>query len=44
MCLLREMYDEDTKSTAPGEFERHWGVCDANGTEKYSLNILTTAL
>ncbi|PHS04842.1 MAG: hypothetical protein COA88_13160 [Kordia sp.] len=43
-CFIFEMYDEDTKSTAPGEFERHWGVCDANGTEKYSLNVLTAAL
>ncbi|MBL4604498.1 MAG: hypothetical protein JKY02_02195 [Flavobacteriaceae bacterium] len=34
-CFIFEMYDEDTKSIAPGEFEKHWGVYKADGTTKH---------
>lgn len=31
-----EMYDEDEKSTAPGEFEKHWGVYEyQSGSDSY---------
>ena len=31
--------DEDAKSIQPGNFERHWGVFNYDGTIKYSLNM-----
>lgn len=32
------LIDEDAKSTQPGNFERHWGVFNYDGTIKYSLD------
>lgn len=37
-CFVFEAYDEDMKSTAPGAFEHHWGVYDANGNAKFPLS------
>lgn len=33
------LLDEDAKSVQPGNFERHWGVFNFDGTVKYSLNL-----
>ncbi|KAL5698610.1 glucan endo-1,3-beta-D-glucosidase [Ranunculus cassubicifolius] len=33
------LIDEDRKSIAPGNFERHWGIFYFDGTIKYPLNI-----
>ncbi|KAK9099649.1 hypothetical protein Syun_026694 [Stephania yunnanensis] len=33
------LIDEDVKSVAPGNFERHWGVFKYDGTLKYPLNV-----
>ncbi|KAL5786487.1 hypothetical protein ACOSQ2_008879 [Xanthoceras sorbifolium] len=33
------LIDEDKKSIDPGNFERHWGVFNYDGTIKYSLNL-----
>ena len=37
-CFVFEMYDEDTKPTDAGQFERFWGVRDGYGALKYPLN------
>ncbi|MFY0631713.1 MAG: hypothetical protein JXR05_15215 [Flavobacteriaceae bacterium] len=37
-CFIFEMYDEDNKSTKPGEFETHWGVYKADPTTKKPAN------
>lgn len=37
-CFIFEMYDEDNKSVAPGEFEKHWGVYEADPTKKKPAN------
>jgi hypothetical protein len=34
-CFVFEMYDEDKKSLAPGQFEAHWGICDGQGKPKF---------
>ncbi|KAI3724935.1 hypothetical protein L1987_64703 [Smallanthus sonchifolius] len=33
------LIDEDTKSIQPGNFERHWGVFNYDGTVKYKLDL-----
>ncbi|KAG9443893.1 hypothetical protein H6P81_015233 [Aristolochia fimbriata] len=33
------LIDEDAKSVAPGNFERHWGIFNYDGTIKYPLNL-----
>ncbi|KAM5547085.1 glucan endo-1,3-beta-glucosidase 5 [Rosa sericea] len=33
------LIDEDAKSVQPGNFERHWGVFNYDGSLKYSLDI-----
>ncbi|CAH9097351.1 unnamed protein product [Cuscuta europaea] len=39
---LFSLIDEDAKSIAPGNFERHWGLFYYDGQPKYSLNLGTT--
>ncbi|KAM7274439.1 hypothetical protein ACFE04_016305 [Oxalis oulophora] len=36
------LLDEDNKSTAPGNFERHWGLFNYDGSVKYNLNTGNT--
>jgi hypothetical protein len=36
---LFALTDEDAKSIAPGNFERHWGIFSYDGTIKYSLDM-----
>lgn len=33
------LLDEDNKDTAPGIFERHWGIFTFDGNAKYVLNV-----
>lgn len=33
------LLDEDNKDTAPGLFERHWGIFTFDGNAKYVLNV-----
>ncbi|KAL5572270.1 hypothetical protein UlMin_021867 [Ulmus minor] len=33
------LIDEDAKSIQPGNFERHWGIFNFDGSIKYSLNL-----
>ncbi|KAK8509164.1 hypothetical protein V6N13_062221 [Hibiscus sabdariffa] len=33
------LYDEDHKSTLPGNFERHWGIFKYDGSIKYPLDM-----
>lgn len=33
------LIDEDAKSIDPGNFERHWGIFNFDGTVKYNLNM-----
>lgn len=33
------LVDEDAKSIQPGNFERHWGIFNYDGTIKYPLNL-----
>ncbi|KAM7490696.1 hypothetical protein LguiA_033617 [Lonicera macranthoides] len=41
-AYLFSLIDEDAKSIQPGNFERHWGVFNYDGTPKYNLRIGTT--
>ncbi|KAF8407374.1 hypothetical protein HHK36_006505 [Tetracentron sinense] len=41
-AYLFSLIDEDAKSNAPGNFERHWGVFYFDGQPKYQLNLGTT--
>ncbi|RWR73203.1 Glycoside hydrolase [Cinnamomum micranthum f. kanehirae] len=41
-AYLFSLFDEDAKSIAPGNFERHWGVFTYDGQPKYQLNLGTT--
>ncbi|XWS52342.1 hypothetical protein CRYUN_Cryun11dG0059700 [Craigia yunnanensis] len=41
-AYLFSLIDEDVKSIAPGNFERHWGVFTFDGQAKYPLNLGTT--
>ncbi|CAH9129880.1 unnamed protein product [Cuscuta epithymum] len=36
-AYLFSLIDEDTKSIAPGNFERHWGIFSYDGRPKYNL-------
>lgn len=36
---LFSLFDEDTKSIAPGSFERHWGIFEFDGKPKYELDL-----
>ncbi|XP_021715925.1 glucan endo-1,3-beta-glucosidase 5-like [Chenopodium quinoa] len=36
---LFSLIDEDNKSILPGNFERHWGIFNYDGTPKYQLNL-----
>ncbi|KAF5178983.1 Glucan endo-1,3-beta-glucosidase [Thalictrum thalictroides] len=33
------LLDEDTKSVAPGDFERHWGIFTYDGQPKYPMDL-----
>ncbi|GJN31703.1 hypothetical protein PR202_gb20131 [Eleusine coracana subsp. coracana] len=33
------LFDEDAKSVDPGNFERHWGVFNYDGSPKYALRL-----
>ncbi|PKA62418.1 Glucan endo-1,3-beta-glucosidase 8 [Apostasia shenzhenica] len=37
--FLFSLMDEDSKSIAPGNFERHWGVFEYDGRPKYELDL-----
>lgn len=37
---LFSLLDENAKSTAPGGFERHWGIFEFDGKPKYELDLL----
>uniref|UniRef100_A0A2P2QL93 glucan endo-1,3-beta-D-glucosidase n=1 Tax=Rhizophora mucronata TaxID=61149 RepID=A0A2P2QL93_RHIMU len=39
---LFSLIDEDAKSIAPGNFERHWGLFYFDGQPKYALNLGTS--
>ena len=41
-AYLFSLIDEDAKSIAPGNFERHWGIFTFDGHAKYPLNLGTT--
>ena len=36
--------NEDAKSIQPGNFERHWGIFNFDGTPKYNLNLGSSSL
>ncbi|KAJ8556547.1 hypothetical protein K7X08_035680 [Anisodus acutangulus] len=36
---LFSLIDENTKSIAPGSFERHWGIFEFDGKPKYELDL-----
>ncbi|PSS11769.1 Glucan endo-1,3-beta-glucosidase [Actinidia chinensis var. chinensis] len=38
------LIDEDAKSIQPGNFERHWGVFNYDGTPKYNLTLNSRGL
>uniref|UniRef100_A0A7N0SWN8 glucan endo-1,3-beta-D-glucosidase n=1 Tax=Kalanchoe fedtschenkoi TaxID=63787 RepID=A0A7N0SWN8_KALFE len=40
-AYLFSLIDEDDKSIQPGNFERHWGVFNFDGSLKYQLNLGT---
>ncbi|KAJ8436874.1 hypothetical protein Cgig2_004369 [Carnegiea gigantea] len=37
---LFSLIDEDSKSTDPGNFERHWGIFEFDGKPKYELDLV----
>ncbi|XP_047323046.1 glucan endo-1,3-beta-glucosidase 6-like [Impatiens glandulifera] len=39
-AYLFSLIDEDAKSIQPGNFERHWGMFNYDGTPKYHLNLM----
>lgn len=41
-AYLFSLIDEDAKSIAPGNFERHWGIFSYDGQAKYQLNLGAT--
>ncbi|KAA8521011.1 hypothetical protein F0562_011701 [Nyssa sinensis] len=41
-AYLFSLIDEDAKSIQPGNFERHWGIFNYDGTPKYNLNLGTS--
>ncbi|KAL1820248.1 hypothetical protein ACET3Z_015117 [Daucus carota] len=38
-CYLFSLMDENLKSVAPGEFERHWGIFRYDGQPKYPIDF-----
>ncbi|CAI9094866.1 OLC1v1030679C1 [Oldenlandia corymbosa var. corymbosa] len=38
-AYLFSLIDEDAKSIQPGNFERHWGLFNYDGTPKYNLSL-----
>lgn len=38
-AYLFSLIDEDAKSIQPGNFERHWGIFNYDGTPKYNLGL-----
>ncbi|GLJ21552.1 hypothetical protein SUGI_0399470 [Cryptomeria japonica] len=38
-AYLFSLFDEDAKSIAPGNFERHWGIFQYDGQPKYPLDL-----
>ncbi|KAF3650367.1 Glucan endo-1,3-beta-glucosidase 5 [Capsicum annuum] len=38
VCLF-SLIDENSKSIAPGNFERHWGIFEFDGKPKYELDL-----
>lgn len=38
-AYLFSLIDEDAKSIQPGNFERHWGIFNYDGTPKYNLRL-----
>ncbi|KAF8692018.1 hypothetical protein HU200_039965 [Digitaria exilis] len=38
-AYLFSLIDEDRKSIQPGNFERHWGIFNYDGTPKYALSL-----
>ncbi|KAH9301681.1 hypothetical protein KI387_013264 [Taxus chinensis] len=38
-AYLFSLFDEDAKSIAPGNFERHWGIFQYDGKPKYPLDL-----
>ncbi|VFQ84610.1 unnamed protein product [Cuscuta campestris] len=38
-AYLFSLIDEDAKSIKPGNFERHWGLFNFDGTPKYNLSL-----
>ncbi|XP_050230613.1 glucan endo-1,3-beta-glucosidase 8 [Mercurialis annua] len=38
-AYLFSLMDENSKSIAPGSFERHWGIFEYDGKPKYSLDL-----
>nr|GLL17296.1 glucan endo-1,3-beta-glucosidase 5 [Ipomoea trifida] len=38
-AYLFSLIDEDAKSIQPGNFERHWGIFNFDGTPKYDLSL-----
>ncbi|KHN20653.1 glucan endo-1,3-beta-glucosidase 8-like [Glycine soja] len=38
--FLFSLIDEDAKSVAPGNFERHWGIFEFDGKPKYELDLI----
>nr|GMD49037.1 glucan endo-1,3-beta-glucosidase 5-like [Ipomoea batatas] len=38
-AYLFSLIDEDAKSIQPGNFERHWGIFNFDGTPKYNLSL-----
>ncbi|KAF5936411.1 hypothetical protein HYC85_027540 [Camellia sinensis] len=37
------LIDEDAKSIQPGNFERHWGIFNYDGTPKYNLTLVNSS-
>ncbi|PIN09482.1 Glucan endo-1,3-beta-D-glucosidase [Handroanthus impetiginosus] len=38
-AYLFSLIDEDAKSVQPGNFERHWGIFNYDGTPKYNIRL-----
>ncbi|XP_028113146.1 glucan endo-1,3-beta-glucosidase 5-like [Camellia sinensis] len=42
-AYLFSLIDEDAKSIQPGNFERHWGIFNYDGTPKYNLTLVNSS-
>lgn len=42
-AYLFSLIDEDAKSIQPGNFERHWGIFNYDGTPKYNLTLINSS-